>query len=67
MTVQPDYFTATKSLTVTRDADGVLTVSFQRNGQPLTFTAQDHSELDEACYRIVRHGGAVNRTIEVGQ
>jgi len=52
MTVQPDYFSATKSLTLTRDADGVLTASFQRNGQPLTFTAQDHSELVEAFYRI---------------
>jgi enoyl-CoA hydratase/carnithine racemase len=52
MTIQPDYFSATKSLTLTRDADGVLTASFQRNGQPLTFTAQDHSELVEAFYRI---------------
>jgi hypothetical protein len=67
MTVQPDYFTATKNLTMTRDADGVLTVSFQRNGQLFTFTAQDHSQRVEACYRIVRHGGAVNRTIEVNQ
>jgi 1,4-dihydroxy-2-naphthoyl-CoA synthase len=54
MTVQPDYFSATKSLTMTRDADGVLTVSFQRNGQPLTFTAQDHTELVEAFYRIAQ-------------
>ena len=54
MTARPGYFTATKSLTMQRDADGILTVSFQKNGQPLTFTAQDHSDLVEAFYRIAQ-------------
>jgi enoyl-CoA hydratase/carnithine racemase len=49
---EPVYFTAFPSLKMTRDADGVLTVTFHTNGGPLTFTARDHTDFVEAFYRI---------------
>src|ERR1700726_2132248 len=51
-TIQPDYFTAYKSVKMTRDARGVLVAEFHTNGGPLTFTAQDHTEFVDAFYRI---------------
>jgi enoyl-CoA hydratase/carnithine racemase len=51
-TLQGDYFTAHRSLKLTRDADGVLVVEFHGNGGPLTFTAQAHTEVVDAFYRI---------------
>ena len=47
-----DYFNAYRSLKITRDAEGVLIASLHCNGGPLTFTAQDHTELVDAFYRI---------------
>lgn len=51
-TAQPSYFSAYKSLKFTRDARGVLVVTFHSNGGPLTFTARDHTEFVDAFYRI---------------
>jgi enoyl-CoA hydratase/carnithine racemase len=47
-----NYFTAYRSLKLTRDAEGVLVVQFHSDGGPLTFTAQAHSEVVDAFYRI---------------
>ena len=52
--LQTDYFTAYRSLKLTRDASGVLIAEFQTNGGPFTFTAQDHTELVDAFYRIAQ-------------
>jgi enoyl-CoA hydratase/carnithine racemase len=49
---QPAYFTACRSLGLTRDAQGVLVVEFHSNGGPLTFTASDHTDFVDAFYRI---------------
>jgi enoyl-CoA hydratase/carnithine racemase len=51
-TLQLDYLTAYRSLRLTRDANGVLVVEFHSNGGPLTFTAQAHTEVVDAFYRI---------------
>lgn len=48
----PTYFNAYPGLRMTRDADGVLVVRIQRNGDPLVFTAQDHTDFVDAFYRI---------------
>jgi len=56
-THQGDYFTAYRSLKLTRDANGVLVVEFHSNGGPLTFTAQAHSEVVDAFYRISQDRG----------
>jgi enoyl-CoA hydratase/carnithine racemase len=52
MEFQNDYFAAYRSLKLTRDASGVLVAEFHTNGGPLTFTAQDHTEVVDAFYRI---------------
>jgi enoyl-CoA hydratase/carnithine racemase len=51
---QPAYFTAYRSLRLSRDAEGVLVVEVHTKGGPLTFTAQDHTEFVDAFYRIAR-------------
>jgi len=53
-TLQGDYFTAYRNLKLTRDANGVLVVEFHSNGGPLTFTAQAHTEVVDAFYRIAQ-------------
>ena len=50
--ILPAYFTAYRSVKLTRDTQGVLVLEFHSNGGPLTFTAQDHTEIVEAFYRI---------------
>jgi enoyl-CoA hydratase/carnithine racemase len=50
--LQNDYFGAYRSTKLTRDTNGVLVVEFHSNGGPLIFTAQDHTELVDAFYRI---------------
>ena len=50
--LQADYFAAYRSLKLTRNADGVLVVEFHSNGGPFIFTAQDHTEVVDAFYRI---------------
>jgi enoyl-CoA hydratase/carnithine racemase len=54
MQLQNDYFAAYRSLRLTRDAAGVLVAEFHSNGGPFTFTAQDHTELVDAFYRIAQ-------------
>ncbi len=53
-TLQGSYFAAYRSLKLTRDANGVLVVEFHSNGGPFIFTAQDHTELVDAFYRIAQ-------------
>lgn len=50
--IRDTYFDAYCSLKLTRDDDGVLTAQFHSGGGPMTFTAQDHTELVDAFYRI---------------
>jgi len=53
MQTHPDnYLTAYRNLKLTRDAEGVLLVQFHNDGGPLTFTAQAHTEVVDAFYRI---------------
>ncbi|SAL32728.1 6-oxocamphor hydrolase [Caballeronia udeis] len=47
-----NYFTAYSNLKLMRDEDGVLVVQFHSNGGPLTFTAEVHTEVVDAFYRI---------------
>jgi len=49
---KPAYFSAYHSLRLERDAQGVLLVTFNSRGGPLTFTAKDHTEFVDAFYRI---------------
>src|SRR6202162_3960507 len=51
-TIRDNYFTAYRSLKLTRDEEGVLVVQFQKNEGPLTFTAEAHTEVVDAFYRI---------------
>jgi enoyl-CoA hydratase/carnithine racemase len=53
-TLQTDYFAAYRGLKLTRDAGGVLIAKLHTNGGPFTFTAQDHTELVDAFYRIAQ-------------
>jgi enoyl-CoA hydratase/carnithine racemase len=53
-TLQSNYFNAYRSLKLTRDTKGVLLAEFHSNGGPFTFTAQDHTELVDAFYRIAQ-------------
>lgn len=53
----PGYFTAYRSIRMERDAAGVLVVTFNSNGGPLTFTAQDHTDFVDAFYRIAQDRG----------
>ena len=49
---QPPYFTAYRSIKITRDIEGVLVGEFHSKGGPLTFTALDHTDFVECFYRI---------------
>src|ERR1700746_2994267 len=49
---QADYFTAYHYVKLTRDANGVLIVQLHTNGGPCLMTAQTHTEVVEAFYRI---------------
>src|SRR6201997_5879645 len=53
-TVQADYFTAYHNLKLTRDANGVLVAEFHSNGGPFIMSAQAHTELVDAFYRIAQ-------------
>ena len=52
MHVQSDYFTAYHNLKLTRDDKGVLVAEFHSNGRPFIMSAQAHTELVDAFYRI---------------
>ena len=49
---ETDYFTAYRSLKLTRGNDGVLVAEFHTKGGPFTFTAPDHTDFVDAFYRI---------------
>src|SRR5258708_13537515 len=51
-TLRDNYLTAYRNVKMTRDAEGVLVVQFHNNGGPLTFTAEAHTEVVDAFYRI---------------
>src|SRR5579862_3511720 len=51
-TLRDSYLTAYRNLKLTRDAEGVLVVQFHSNGGSLTFTAEAHTEVVDAFYRI---------------
>ena len=51
-TLQTDYFTAYHNVKLTRDGEGVLVVQFHDDGKPLTFSAEAHTEVVDAFYRI---------------
>jgi enoyl-CoA hydratase/carnithine racemase len=53
-TLQADYFSAYRSIKLTRDANAVLVVEVHNNGEPFIFTAQDHTEFVDAFYRIAQ-------------
>jgi enoyl-CoA hydratase/carnithine racemase len=53
-TLHTDYFSAYRSLRLTRDGEGVLVVEFHSNGGPFIFTAQDHTQFVDAFYRIAQ-------------
>src|ERR1700730_16506956 len=53
-TLRDNYFNAYRCLSLTRDARGVLVVQFHTGGGPFNFTAQDHTQLVDAFYRIAQ-------------
>lgn len=48
------YFDAFPGLALERDEAGVLVATMHRDGGPLVFTAQDHTDFTEAFYRIAQ-------------
>jgi len=56
-TTRTEYFTAYRNLKMTRDPQGVLVVQLHANGGPLTFTADAHTEVVDAFYRISQDRG----------
>jgi enoyl-CoA hydratase/carnithine racemase len=50
-TVKTEYFTAYRSIKMTRDAKGILVIELHSNGGPFTFAAPDHTDLVDAFYR----------------
>src|SRR3984957_18752875 len=53
-TLRDNYLTAYRNLKLTRDAEGVLVVQLHSDGGPLTFTAEAHTEVVDAFYRIAQ-------------
>ena len=53
-TIREPYLTAYRCVRMTRDADGVLVVEFHSNGGSCTFSAQHHTEIVDAFYRIAQ-------------
>src|SRR5947208_7745208 len=49
---QTSYFSRYRSLRLTRDANGVLVAELHKDGGPLNFNAQDHTELVDSFYNI---------------
>jgi enoyl-CoA hydratase/carnithine racemase len=47
-----NYMIGYRNLKLMRDSQGVLTVQFHSDGGPLTFTAQAHTEVVDAFYRV---------------
>src|SRR6184192_2558493 len=51
---QDKYFAAYGNLKLTRDAKGILVAQFHSDGGPFIMSAQAHTELVEAFYRIAQ-------------
>jgi enoyl-CoA hydratase/carnithine racemase len=51
-TLQADYFTAYRTLKLSRDAKGVLVAEFHNDGGPFIMNAQAHTEFVDAFHRI---------------
>ena len=49
-----NYFDAYRSLRLTRDSTGVLVAEFHSNGGPFIMSAEAHTELVDAFYRIAQ-------------
>ena len=56
-TDQADYFSAYRTMKMTRDDKGVLVVEFHSNGGPCTFSAQHHTEVVDAFHRVAQDRG----------
>jgi enoyl-CoA hydratase/carnithine racemase len=54
MQFQADYFTAYDKLKLTRKDKGVLVAEFHSNSGPFIMSAQAHTELIDAFYRILQ-------------
>ena len=52
--MQADYFSAYRNLKLSRDDKGVLVAEFHSNGGPFIMSAQAHTELVDAFYRIAQ-------------
>ena len=52
--LKANYFDAYRSLKLTRGATGLLVPEFHSKVGPFIFTAQDHTELVDAFYRIAQ-------------
>jgi len=50
--IRESYLTAYPCVKMTRDVDGVLVVELHSNGGAMTFTAQNHTDIVDAFYRI---------------
>src|ERR1700741_4478300 len=53
-TFETDYLSAYDNLKLKRDDKGVLVAEFHSNGGPFIMSAQDHTELVDAFYRIAQ-------------
>jgi enoyl-CoA hydratase/carnithine racemase len=51
---QPAYFSRYPTVRFERPDNGILVMSLHKNGDPLTFTAQDHEWLVDAFYDVSR-------------
>jgi len=60
-TIQADYFTAYRTVKLTRDANGVLVVQLHTDAGPCVMTAHTHTEFVEAFYRISQDRANKNR------
>ncbi len=50
--LQNDYLATYSNLKLTRDSEGILVAEFHTNGGPFIMSAQAHTELVDAFYRI---------------
>lgn len=53
-TLRDEYLNAYRSLRLTRDGEGILVAQIHKEGGPLIFTAQDHTDFVDAFYRIAQ-------------
>jgi enoyl-CoA hydratase/carnithine racemase len=53
-TLRDEYLNAYHNLKLTRDGEGILVAQIHKDGGPLTFTAQDHTDFVDAFYRMAQ-------------